>query len=736
METDSPTRHLLSSGWYNPELVPGDEDEEVFRWTRDRNALVEIPVVSPSQLTLRLDVAPHVESRNLPEPTLRVLWNNHDLGTFTLEWKRQQIELEIPAEIQFHGMNRLKLQPGYWLRIERTTFLGPQKRDLGIRCWGISVTPKTPQVASTLTPAVAEEEMIVQTPGTTITYSFALPNNAALVGRAVLRTQQGDISQRARGRVSVTLLTEANEERLLLTRDLAQLAKEPQFAIEEDLSAFGGQMASLTLSFSLLNSGVGEDQEPPSLTLEWEDVRIEGTEEFVSDDGVDALRGRYNVLFVLFDTLRADHTEPYGSRRVKTPALARLAAEGVTFENAFANSSWTRPSVAALLTSLYTRTLKIDSLDFALPQDVPYLPEILKANGYRTMAIMNNPTVSSSYGFDRGFDEFHDYHKSRENIREAYVTPEEQADHVWDSFFEPFLNGRSDSAPFFIYLHEIDPHAPYEPAPPYDEMYGEHYDGNLSVEPRNILEDMVLRGVLHLGASDLRHLESQYDGEVSFMDAYLDRVLDKLEERGLRDDTIVVFLSDHGEEFMEHEGLGHGVTIFEEQLRVPLVFSLPGFLPEGLRVKTRAQLLDVTATILDLIEADEHPPIQGRSLLPYIVAPPGSMEENPAFARIIYDVISTSLDSIHFRNWKVIATGPLDPKVSYASYQLYDLDKDPGELIDRWSSRMVEGSVLRQMLAWQRLKDTLFEIGTSEEIDFDELDPETLKNLRALGYLK
>ena len=231
------------------------------------------------------------------------------------------------------------------------------------------------------------------------------------------------------------------------------------------------------------------------------------------------------MLVVLFDTLRADHTEPYGATDVQTPNIARLAREGTTFLNAYSTSSWTRPSVASFFTSTNVSYHRTQTPQDILPSDLPYLPQLLRQNGYRTACISFNEQVASRWGFGRGFDFVYELAGARPELLSEHASAEAYAGHVWDTFIEP--NVTEGDRPFFVYLHELDPHAPYEPLPPYDAMYPTAYRGWTDVAGQNI--HLTRAHFTHLDNADYQYLNARYRGEVSFMDAYLGVLLERLE---------------------------------------------------------------------------------------------------------------------------------------------------------------------------------------------------------------
>ena len=374
-----------------------------------------------------------------------------------------------------------------------------------------------------------------------VTYHFAVPAGARLVGEVI---GSGD----SLAQVLVETTDESGDRHSLLDAAI----EDASWPLHADLSAYAGQM--LRLRFSV-NGGA-----PAGAHVDWQDLRIEGTRSRPLFEGP---RSRHNVLLILFDSLRADQTAPYGGPAMQTPRFERFANEGVTFVEARSSSSWTRPAVATMLTSVQPSVHGILSYDAKLASAVPYLPEILQRDGYRTLVVTKNLMVSGTFGFFRGFDEAHEIYWKLES-GQLDSDPERQAEQIWSRYVEAAVDGPGPR-PFFVYLHELDPHSPYDPPEPYDSLYDFGYQGSAESTGQAILAMRLRPDEVH--PDDVRHLESLYRGEVALMDRYLGGILDALTARGLAESTLVILLSDHGDEFWDHGSIGHGHTVCEEQLR-------------------------------------------------------------------------------------------------------------------------------------------------------------------------
>ncbi len=281
------------------------------------------------------------------------------------------------------------------------------------------------------------------------------------------------------------------------------------------------------------------------------------------------------VIVYLVDTLRADHLPLYGYSRDTAPELSRFARDAVVFDQAIASSSWTKPSVASLFTSLPPRDHGCVQFYTPLDPGLVTLAERMRDHGYATGAVVANPLVlAKNMHFDQGFSYF------------AAPAAPQRAGQAVDAALA-FLDARK-GMPTFLYVHTMDPHTPYQPPPPFDRKFGPRpQPGRAAAEPSD-----------YRVPRDLARIVGQYDGAVAYGDQEFGRLLQGLRERGLYDRALVVFLSDHGEEFLDHGGWVHGHTLFDELVRVPLVVKYPGRREAGRRVGGQVQLLDVLPTIL------------------------------------------------------------------------------------------------------------------------------------------
>jgi arylsulfatase A-like enzyme len=354
--------------------------------------------------------------------------------------------------------------------------------------------------------------------------------------------------------------------------------------------------------------------------------------------------GRPNVIIYLVDTLRADHLGVYGYYRDTSPVLDRWASEAVVFERAYAPCSWTKPSVVSLLSGLDPVSHGVEDRLDVIPADLKLLSERLRASGYSTFAAVTNPNVLPQWGFDRGFDSYVDLDSAGHRTR---------ADTVSDYVLEK-MGELAHRQPFLLYVHLIDPHGPYEPPAPFDTRF-----------PRS-------------PAFPAKRSVGHYDGEIAFVDSQFGRILDGLRAHGLDENTMTIFVADHGEELLDHGGFGHGSTLFEEVVRVPLVIRFPAGIHAGTRVGARASLTDLVPTVLSALGESAPTDLDGHDLTELLngEAPPWadrelflSLRTTGPNSNLVRGVLSGSHKYVRRSR----------PTVSES---LYDLERDPAETED------------------------------------------------------
>ena len=428
-----------------------------------------------------------------------------------------------------------------------------------------------------------------------------------------------------------------------------------------------------------------------------------------------------NVVLISIDSLRADHLGSYGYGRETSPFLDQLASEGVRFENAVSTTSWTLPAHAALFTGLVDSAHGVVDNGQTLSENNLTLAEVLQGHGYHTAGFFGGPYLHETFGLAQGFDVWESCmgvgtgsdSVRREAMSEASsshgdVTGERTLDAV-----RRWLAGGVQE-PAFLFLHMWDVHYDYIPPAEYVERFDPNYQG--PIDGRNVANDPRLTA--DMDPRDLEHLVARYDGEIRYTDDVLRRILAELETAGFLQDAIVVVTSDHGEEFFEHGGKGHQRTLFDEVLRVPLIFHSPGRLPAGTVLNDQVRLIDLMPTLVRLAGIDAALPLQGRDLGDLWRG--GSLDPVPALAEL--SVNDEALFAVRTNEEKLLVNEKSGTSARY------DLEQDPGELRAlELDSRAELDAAREDALRWRRYLGT--RAGTWEG------NAELVETLRALGYL-
>ncbi|HTG32018.1 MAG TPA: sulfatase [Thermoanaerobaculia bacterium] len=417
-----------------------------------------------------------------------------------------------------------------------------------------------------------------------------------------------------------------------------------------------------------------------------------------------------NVIIYLVDALRADHLGCYGYSRPVSPRIDAFAREAVLFRHTVAQSSWTRPSTTTILTGLYPRTHKVNNMRHKLSEQALTLAEMLRAKGYRTAGFVTNYNVSARHGLGQGFETYKLL--PYEHGTAADVNAEAAG---W------LENGWTKDTPFFLYLHTLEPHAPYNPAPAFRQRFApEVHDAILSkMEIFRLLERRKVVPTPEM----LRSFLDLYDAEIATNDAAFGDLIDLLVRRGLWENTVIVFISDHGEEFLEHGSWQHGSTLHNELLNVPLIVRAPGTGPRA--VQRQVQQVDVVPTVLDLLGLPVPPVVEGHSLVSWMIG--GALDSEPEAAAYSWLSLDGSrLAAVTTPAWRLI-----DDRGNHSRRYLYDRRTDPGEHRNVADQRKV-----RQGYLWSRLRAEERPRKGALQAGEVTMDAELRKQLQALGYLR
>ncbi len=442
-----------------------------------------------------------------------------------------------------------------------------------------------------------------------------------------------------------------------------------------------------------------------------------------------------NVMIVLIDTLRADHLALYNNNtRVQTAFMNKIGAESMVFDRALVQENWTKPSVATLLTGLFPETHRTKTEKNKLPRTVTLISEHFRKLGFATAAFIANGYVSGKFGFEKGWDTWINYVREGKANRAKFVARDTIA----------WLESRPKDRPFLLYVHTIDPHVPYIPPREFRALYDdEPYNGVVTPRGTAKLLEGIKKGSVKLSQRDKYRLEALYDGEISYHDEHFERIYQAMSDQGLLEDTLIVVTSDHGEEFFEHGSVGHGHSMYEEMLHVPLLMRLPGASGHEGKARSDAEvgLVDVFPTVCELTGVEIPGDVEGRSLVPLLKGVAGDRWPGVSFSDFLY-----GQRAVRMGRYKLIYRG--------LSTTLFDLETDPAETTDLSDEMPITLAALREQLGIHqgRFVDT-GSVGGAGNVpktvdqarapvskkkhkkEDTVIDPETRKQLEALGYI-
>lgn len=442
---------------------------------------------------------------------------------------------------------------------------------------------------------------------------------------------------------------------------------------------------------------------------------------------------RPNIVLVMNDTHRADHVGAYGGPEDLTPNLDGLARDGVVFENAFAQASWTRPSVCTILTGRYPSSHTATQKGSVLPDEITTLAEVMLQGGYETIGIATNYNLTPFFNVDQGF---HDYRYLTPNL--PFGSTDEQAKLIFVEVAKKIqtkfagkqerpedyyvtgdvvsemalerLDLRDEDRPFFMFLSYMDVHDPYFRHP--FDGYGISHRANPNPDPED--EELV---------SEMKEL---YAGEVRYWDEQFGKLVDGLKKRGLYDETMILVVSDHGEEFGEHGGFWHGTTLYDEQLKIVFIAKYPDGEYAGTKLQHWVRLLDVAPVLIDAAHLDVPEEMQG-------TATPTAADRTPVYSE--EDHQGNVLTSIRYEDdgseLKMIRANKGNPR-GLEPLELYRVDSDPAEkanVVDDDSG--VTDKAVKALDAAEAAAAK-----GAAKAQSDDLSDEQKKVLEQLGYMK
>ncbi len=522
-----------------------------------------------------------------------------------------------------------------------------------------------------------------------------------------------------------------------------------------DLSRLAGKAVTLSLQLQSASTGALGFWGSPV-------VRALGAPPQVDESGAasggNGLNRPQGVIFIQADTLRRDRLNFYGHSRETAPFLTRMAHEGVQFNNAISQASWTKVSTSSMMTSLYPSTHGVRDQTDRLPSSVTTMAEVYKAAGYATLSLSSIAFTGQYTNLHQGYEELHE----NGSLPAAGTPLANKSAREYVDRLVAWLD-RHREVPFFAYLHFADPHSPFEPYKPYNTIWGDpartEQHRKEVVEVTKLIEDPFMKTrslptrdeVIKAGFDPVRYVEQEadwYDGSIRGLDVEMGRLFEQLRRMGLDEKTLVVLTSDHGTEFQEHGRFFHGHTVYGELTNIPLIIRSPTRVATGRVIDDLVQSIDIMPTMLELSGLKSPAEVQGQSLRPFLSpasaggsAPPASWpgwKPRPAISErlpqrgqpVEQGRVSVAIVDA---NWKLIQNTTRPPGLP--EFELFDYFKDPlnkqnvaadhPDVVARLSKLIVGW---REMAVAARLKP---DAETTKAMSADEL-----QRLRSLGYVR
>ena len=663
------SRSLLKHRGFEPARDPASKT--AWLWVAETDGRLDVPLATTGPKTLRFTARCKVSQK--PRLPVVVSLNGRDLATVAVTPEETEHTVEIPAAAQVAGRNELR-----FLALPKAE--RPRRPLMLTR---LSIGPAGS--AGGAAPTVAPGGLLLPS-GTVLRYPLRATEPGVELEMGLRPGPSGG------GRVRVALHGQGGD------RALADLAAMRDGAITT-VPLPAGPSAHLVLSSdgaaSIHVLRLRVPKPPPGSAAR--------------TPAAPSASGRPNLVLFVADAVRADFLSAYGYPLATSPRFDAFARAGWLFEDATAQSSWTRPSVASLLTGLGVDAHGVFGVRNSVVPAVTTLPEALRAAGYATAAFVANDVVTPTLGYGQGFETWAALPRapSAEVVRAALA---------WT---------RERQGPFFIYVHTLGAHRPYA-APPKHWM-----PFRPAVLPRRgDVNVLVLRP--RLAPDEMALVRSAYAAEIHESDEAFGALLDGIEAQGLRERTAVAFTADHGEGFDEHGDRGHGIRLYQETAHVPLALRVPGA-GAGSRITAPVQHADLFPTFLSLAGLPGPPEVAGRDLAGLAAAVPAAGEpERMLISRVTY----AGADKVAVR-WgalKLIANE--EPDVTPSDrFELYDLARDRGETEDLSERRPETVEYLWTESRVRRATEEAFRLRLDAGRAV-ELSPADREALRALGYVE
>ncbi|MEM6956755.1 MAG: sulfatase [Myxococcota bacterium] len=675
------TSGTWNSGWG----VDRIEDGKTVSRFGDKGRIY-FPAWETGPLTLR------IELRGVGSNKLLVFMNGQQVGAPDVGNDFQTIEVSVPAEHVRRGENYLLLRSTETTQIESES-VSFEVASLWIRSAGAAESQAPPPITSRETVGDDTRDGVAIDAPTTLSWYVDVPEGAALV------LGHGHVSD-GEAALTVRATAEGSEPRELERIDVGDSWGQTRV----DLSSVAGKVARIEIEAS----GNGR-------------IALSQAAIAIPTPQLTPPRQARNVIMLTIDTLRASKLRPYNARtRVRTPAFTAFANENANFQLAQSSENWTKPSVASILTSLFpvTHTAKNDGS--VLPSTTLMLSEVFQRNNFDTASFLANGHVSRESGFGRGWDHYTNYIRQNEST---------EAENVFGEAAE-WIEEHKDNR-FFVYIQTIDPHVPYDPPDNYLRMYDARTNYTGRVRNRSTAQQLseAKNDDNYFDESDVRRLTALHDAEITQHDHFFGEFVDQLKDWDLWDNTIFVITSDHGEEFNEHGSWGHGHSVYQELLHVPLAMRWPGVTDSGRSITHAVSTMDIGPTVVEAAGLEVPEVFEGRSLVPFLQ---GGRRADPAVA---FSDFQENRRVVVGGGWKLILRSSL-------TYVLFNLERDPNERNELNGRQHPIAMRYLRILSGQQLgalNRTKWLEGTAdavvEHMAGESMTEERCRQLVAIGYM-
>jgi len=678
-----------------------------------RKAFLRLGSINKKDKKIIITVKPLI-SPEKSAPHLNIFLNGNEVYASPFNWEGfRKVSIPVTKEHFYIGENFLEfhLSPDQF-DIKEQYWLALHEIQIGEDMPLASFQPSQEQFdIITRKTLFSKKSAIKQTLNTSLNYCLKIPKQAKLSFDLSLKTPNPD--SLSGEKFVVYLETAAGESRILYEKDFEKGFRKKKTPVEIDLSAYRDQISKI--SFVFLKESL--DRNFSARLFLWEpQILFEKMKEYDKEDNGERthLQKPFNILIYLVDCLRPDHLPFFNYTKNVTPHMEEFSKDSIIFKNAFAQGSWTRPSVGALFTGLHPFAHQAITLKSGLASELNTLAEVLEKAGYYTIGISSNAGIKKFFNFHQGF-KFFKYHS---NLSGG----------ISDKLNEyAFPELRKKKTPFFLYLHTMDLHRPRKLK---EEFLPSFPEGD-SDEGHQIVTVQKDGGISY--PVDLTRVLAMYDAAIRQNDRSFGDLMKELKRLDLYDSTLIILTADHGEELYDHRKFAHGKTLYQEVIHQLLIIKLPGQLMAGKQIYENVQTIDIFPTFLDLIGEPRPSYLSGKSLKRLMLS--SSDVESPFHGEIFVETgMELSLKAVIDGYWKLIRKTQKDSD-DPEKYELYNLKDDPSERNDLIYRNSIASEYLKRRLKNWTLSQEKLEKLVKEDVE-KTLTEKEIEELKALGYIQ